>query len=371
MTNRKDMIDEALLRPGRLEVHMEISLPDEHGRLQILKIHTSDLTKNGHLDPDVNLGEMAHRSKNFSGAEINGLIRSATSWALNRHVKGGTMAQISDDVESVTVKNADFEHAFEEVKPAFGVSEDELQDCLIQGIMQYSPFIDNILQEGSLIVKQVADVTPLYTAVLHGPPGSGKTALAAKIALDSGYPFVKLLSPNNMVGYNESMKIAHIQRVFEDAYKSPLSVIVIDNIERILSWSSIGPRFENGVLQALMILLKKLPPTGRRLCCLATTGERSIMQQLDVWAYFDSDIAVPTVGSYEELAYVMQESGAFNNSDLQRSIQELQGLTNGSDRVHVGVKRILKGIETAQQDPDDMPGRFASVMAKAMVESAI
>lgn len=41
MTNRKDMIDEALLRPGRMEVQMEVSLPDEFGRLQILKIHTS------------------------------------------------------------------------------------------------------------------------------------------------------------------------------------------------------------------------------------------------------------------------------------------------------------------------------------------
>ena len=40
MTNRKEMIDEALLRPGRLEVHIEIGLPDEAGRLQILKIHT-------------------------------------------------------------------------------------------------------------------------------------------------------------------------------------------------------------------------------------------------------------------------------------------------------------------------------------------
>ena len=82
MTNRKDMIDDALLRPGRLEVHMEISLPDEDGRLQILKIHTASMSKHGNLDRDVSLAEMAHRSKNFSGAEINGLVRSATSWAL-------------------------------------------------------------------------------------------------------------------------------------------------------------------------------------------------------------------------------------------------------------------------------------------------
>ena len=45
MTNRKDMIDEALLRPGRLEVHMEIGLPDEAGRLQILNIHTNRVSK--------------------------------------------------------------------------------------------------------------------------------------------------------------------------------------------------------------------------------------------------------------------------------------------------------------------------------------
>lgn len=41
MTNRRDMIDEALLRPGRMEMQMEISLPDEFGRLEILEIHTA------------------------------------------------------------------------------------------------------------------------------------------------------------------------------------------------------------------------------------------------------------------------------------------------------------------------------------------
>lgn len=41
MTNRKDLIDEAILRPGRFEVHIEVSLPDESGRQEILKIHTT------------------------------------------------------------------------------------------------------------------------------------------------------------------------------------------------------------------------------------------------------------------------------------------------------------------------------------------
>ena len=50
MTNRKDLIDEALLRPGRLEIHVEISLPDESGRVEILNIHTKSMREKNYLD---------------------------------------------------------------------------------------------------------------------------------------------------------------------------------------------------------------------------------------------------------------------------------------------------------------------------------
>lgn len=367
MTNRKDMIDEALLRSGRLEVHMEISLPDEDGRVQILKIHTAQMRKHGNLDSDVNVAEIAHLTKNFSGAEIAGLVRSATSFALNRHVKVGTMAGVADDIDKITVNRHDFDRAFDEVKPAFGVSEEELQTCLTGGIIHFSPFIDNILDEGRLIVQQVQqpDSTPLFSAILHGPPGSGKTALAAKMALESEYPFIKMCSPNNMVGFSEPMKIEYLRKTFDDAYKSPLSVVLIDNIERILEWVPIGPRFSNPVLQALMVLLKKQPPKGRRLLILATTTERSVLQQLDLFTSFDSDIAVPNVGTYEELAHVLRQSGAFG--DPQRAISELRSLTR-SDNVGVGIKKILLGIETAKQDRD-MGGRFANVIARAIAQT--
>ena len=87
MTNRRDMIDEALLRPGRLEVQIEIGLPDETGRLQILNIHTALLRKNSKLSSDIDLKEFSELTKNFSGAEIEGLVRAALSFAMNRHVK--------------------------------------------------------------------------------------------------------------------------------------------------------------------------------------------------------------------------------------------------------------------------------------------
>lgn len=76
--------------------------------------------------------------------------------------------------------------------------------------------------------------TPLVSLLLRGDPGCGKTALAAYMAKLSEFPFVKILSPENMVGYNEAAKCAAIKKVFDDAYKSELSCIVIDDIERLL-----------------------------------------------------------------------------------------------------------------------------------------
>ena len=168
-----------------------------------------------------------------------------------------------------------------------------------------------------------------------------------------------------MVGFSEAMKIDHMRRIFEDAYKSRLSVVVLDNIERILGWVPIGPRFDNAVLQAMMVLLKKKPPRGNRLMVLATTGERSVLQQLDLFSAFDTDIAVPNVGSYDELGYIMQTSRAFQ--DVRPALNELQRTTQ-SDRVGVGIKKILLGIETAKQDPD-IDGRFAQVMVRAVAQA--
>ncbi|KAK7533050.1 vesicle-fusing ATPase [Phyllosticta citribraziliensis] len=353
MTNRMDMIDEALLRPGRLEVHMEISLPDEKGRVQIINIHTKNMRDNDVLASDVNIEELAQLTKNFSGAEITGLVKAATSYAFSRHMKLGDKPTISEDVSEMKVRREDFLNALEEVQPLFGVAEEELEKRIQGGIIHYSSIINTILEDGKLYVNQVGKGnTPVLSVALHGPPGSGKTALASQIALSSEFSFIKLISPEDMIGYSEMQKVQQLDKTFRDAYKSKLSVILIDNIELLVDWVPIGPRFSNTVLVALKVLLGKQPPKDRRLLILATTTERSVLQQLDLFDRFDFDIPVPNVQSRKELQLVLNESASFGPEQVHDIISDVP------DQIGVGIKKILTGIETARQDPRDVTGRY-------------
>ncbi|KIJ56942.1 hypothetical protein M422DRAFT_198294 [Sphaerobolus stellatus SS14] len=372
MTNRLDMIDEALLRPGRLEVHMEISLPDEHGRLQILTIHTAQMRKNQVMDSDVNLEYLAAKTKNFSGAEISGLVKSATSFAFRRHVKIGTLAGVSEDVSNLRVKMEDFNNALSEVQPAFGVSEDEINAVVQNGIYHYSEAIQSILHDGALFVEQVraSQRTPRVTILLHGPPGSGKTALAATIARASEYPFIKLISADNMVGFSEGQQIAAITKVFADSYKSPLSVIVLDNIERLIGWVPVGPRFSLSVVQALLVLLQKAPPKGRRLLIIATSSIKPMLTDLQILDAFDSDIYVPPITSLDAVEKVLEEVNLFSRRrDLDACMGMMQqagfggdGDSYGSGRLQIGIKKLLNLIEMARQEPEDIGSRLVRAM---------
>jgi len=90
LTNRPELIDPALLRPGRLEVQVKVPRPDEAGRQQILNIHTARLREKRCLDREaaaaLQSGALARVTPSFSGAELAGLMRSATSFALERYV---------------------------------------------------------------------------------------------------------------------------------------------------------------------------------------------------------------------------------------------------------------------------------------------
>ncbi|KAL7624597.1 transport between ER and Golgi ATPase protein [Parahypoxylon ruwenzoriense] len=352
MTNRKDMIDDALLRPGRLEVHVEISLPDEHGRVQILNIHTAKIRAINKLADDVSLEELAHLTKNYSGAEISGLVKAALSYAFTRHTKLGDVTGVSGNPQDVMLTRADFMRALEDVKPAFGVSEEDLNGAAPYGVIDYSPHIQSILSTGLSFVQAVrtSEKSPLFSVLVHGPLGAGKTALASEIGLKSEFPFVKLIKPID-VGTNEIAKLEYLRRSFSDAYKSALSIVILDSLEKIIDWNPIGPRFSNAVVQYLGAVLETRPPKNRRLLIIATTSQRSMLDQHGVFA-FDREIAVPAVKDHRELQALLIASGKFSGpTDINEALNELSTIT-GTQEVGIGVKAVFSALETASvRDP--------------------
>lgn len=82
-TNRIDILDEAILRPGRLERHVEVEVPDEEGRVEILAIHTKKMK----VSSDINLGKIAKLTDNFSGAELKALTTEAGYIAIRGNKK--------------------------------------------------------------------------------------------------------------------------------------------------------------------------------------------------------------------------------------------------------------------------------------------
>ena len=114
--------------------------------------------------------------------------------------------------------------------------------------------------------------------LLEGDRGTGKTALAAKLALDSGFPFVKMISQEKFVGMSVHAKLSEIVKVFEDAYKSKLSLIILDEIERLLEFTNFGRQFSNIILQALLVLVKKTPENAdRKLLIIGTTSMKYVL----------------------------------------------------------------------------------------------
>lgn len=92
--------------------------------------------------------------------------------------------------------------------------------------------------------------------------------------------------------------------------QSPLSVVILDNIERLLEYVPIGPRFSNTLLQIILELLEKAPPRGRRLLIIGTSGDASVMQQLGVAAAFNMAFHVPRLQE-EEIRQVMLQTKSF------------------------------------------------------------
>ena len=132
-TNRPDMLDPALLRPGRFDRVILADVPDEHSRKQILKVHT----RNTPLDSHVNLDELVKMTDGFVGADIEALVREAALNALRK------------DGNATIVSRKDFEEAFKKVRAS--VSKETAS--------RYKKIEDHYLKKA----KAGLEVGPIYT----------------------------------------------------------------------------------------------------------------------------------------------------------------------------------------------------------------
>ncbi|XP_029540191.1 vesicle-fusing ATPase [Oncorhynchus nerka] len=362
MTNRPDLIDEALLRPGRLEVKMEIGLPDEKGRVQILNIHTAKMRQFHLLGGDVDVSELAAETKNYSGAELEGLVRAAQSTAMNRHIKASATVEVDlEKAENLQVHRDDFLASLDnDIKPAFGTNSEDYASYIMNGIIKWGDPVTAVLDDGELLVQQTknSDRTPLVSVLLEGPPNSGKTALAAKISEESQFPFIKICSPDKMIGHSEIAKCQAIKKIFEDAYKSQLSCVVVDDIERLLDYVPIGPRFSNLVLQALLVLLKKPPPKGRKLLIIGTTSRKDVLQEMEMLDAFSTTIHIPNISRGEQLVEALEMLGSFQEKERADIAKAVKG-----QGVWIGIKKLTMLIEMAvQMDPEYRVSKFLTLL---------
>lgn len=316
---------------------------------------------NGYLGADVKVPVLAEMTKNFSGAEIEGLVKSASSYALygSIDVSQGAAVSAKPKFDNIMVTMADFKAALEEVKPAFGVAEEELGAFLRNNLIPYGDDYDKIVRTIEVLTRQVktSEQTSMLSVLLEGAGGTGKTSIAAHLAMRSDFPYIKLISPEHFVGYASDMqKCGEITKVFEDAYKSPFSIIILDDLERLLEYVPIGPRFSNNVLQTLLVLIKKKPPhENRKLMIMATTSSLGLMQDMDLRQAFNVILKVPQLTTPDQVRSVL------NEVDVEVSKQDLDEIAEGC-HFPIGIKSLLLVVEMARQD-------HPSLTAKAFLQA--
>jgi len=111
-TNRPDMVDQALLRPGRFDRHIFIPPPDRDARRKILEI----FTKGKPMTKDVNLDELAKKTDNYTGADLGALVNEAVMLAIREHIRKGCKMD-RESLSNAIVTKAYFEEAMKKIMP--------------------------------------------------------------------------------------------------------------------------------------------------------------------------------------------------------------------------------------------------------------
>lgn len=236
-TNRVDAIDAALRRPGRFDREIEIGVPGEPDRIEIMKIHTRGMP----LAEDVSLDVLAQQTHGFVGADLAALAREAAIRALRRYLPELDLdaEEIPDEVlDKLKVLASDFRSAQRDVGPSamrevmLEVSHVGWQN--VGGLDSAKTEVREAIELPLTDHQKFEDlgIEPPRGILLYGPPGTGKTLIAKAVASESGANFIPVRGPqllSKWVGESERA----VREVFKKARQVSPSIIFFDEIDAL------------------------------------------------------------------------------------------------------------------------------------------
>ena len=243
-TNRPDSIDPALRRPGRFDREIEIGIPDDKERFEILSIHTRGMP----IDKNVDLEQISKITHGFVGADLEVLSKEAAMRSLRRILPEIDLDEekvSSEILQKIQITSEDFRDALKEVRPS-ALREVQVQIPNVSwddvgGLDQLKEELREAV-EWPIKYKEAFDYVNVETPkgiLLHGPPGTGKTLIAKALAKMTESNFISIKGPellSKWVGESEK----GIREIFRKARQAAPCIIFLDEIDALV------PRRSNG-----------------------------------------------------------------------------------------------------------------------------
>ena len=237
-TNRPDSIDPALRRPGRFDREIEIGIPDDSGRSEILSIHTRGMP----IDEKVDLQQIAKTTHGFVGADLEVLSKEAAMRSLRRILPEIDLDEdkISTEVlQKIQITSEDFRDALKEVRPS-ALREVQVQIPNISwddvgGLESLKEELKEAV-EWPIKHKEAFDYVDVETPkgiLLHGPPGTGKTLIAKALAKMTESNFISIKGPellSKWVGESEK----GVREIFRKARQAAPCIIFLDEVDALV-----------------------------------------------------------------------------------------------------------------------------------------